>query len=390
MQPAPFVIDIPQSDLDLMKGKLRETRWADDFGNADWKYGMPADWLKDMTEYWLEGFDWRQHEAAMNAYDHFKVVIDDVPIHYLRVPGKGPNSTPLILTHGWPWTFWDWKDVIRPLSDPASHGGEIDNSFDLIIPSLPGFGFSVPLRTTGLGAREIAALWVKLMRDVLGYPRFAAAGGDWGALITSELGHAHAEHLIGIYLTLPYLPGMRPAALIEGARGEFADDEAWMAARMQEVRPHVTSHVAVQLHDPQTLAWALADSPVGTAAWIWERRRNWSDCDGTATMPFDRDFLCVNASIYWLTNTIGSSLRIYAEHFSRPWLPIHDRTPMIPVPTGLGVMPRDIVMMPRGYMEQHTNLRRYTILSRGGHFAPVENPQEVAGEMRAFFATLKG
>jgi pimeloyl-ACP methyl ester carboxylesterase len=386
MTPTRFEISIPQDRLADMRRRLKSTRWAEDFGNDGWRYGVERGWLEKMVEYWAEDFDWRAQETAMNRFQHYRVVIDDVPLHFLHMRGKGPNPVPVILTHGWPWTFWDWKDVIGPLVDPAAHGGDPADSFDVIVPSLPGFAFSEPLRTTGIGVREVARLWVKLMRDVLGYPRFAAAGGDWGALITAELGHAHPEVLHGIHLTLPFTPGMSPLEIPPAA---FAPDEQWMIARQAEALPTITSHVAVHLHDPQTLAYALADSPVGTAAWIWERRRAWSDCDGDVAGLFGRDFLCTTASLLWLTNTIGTSMRIYAEHFSRGWPPLHERKPMIPVPTGLAVSPKEVVMVPRSWMEERTNLKRYTLFPRGGHFAPAEQPAKVVDEYREFFRAFR-
>ncbi len=387
MTPTRFEISIPQDRLADMRRRLAATRWADDFGNAGWRYGVERGWLEEMVAYWAGDYDWRAQEVAMNHFEHYRAVIDEVPIHFIHMRGRGPDPLPIVLTHGWPWTFWDWKDVIGPLVDPVAHGGDAADSFDVIVPSLPGFAFSEPLRTTGIGVREIARLWVKLMRDVLGYPRFAAAGGDWGALITAELGHAHPEVLHGVHLTLPMVPDMNPLAI---PAAEFAANEAWMVERQAEATPTITSHVAVHLHDPQTLAYALADSPVGTAAWIWERRRAWSDCGGDVAALFGRDFLCTTASLLWLTNTIGSSLRIYAEHFSRPWSAITGRRPLIPVPTGLAISPKEVVMVPRRWMEERTNLKRYTLFPRGGHFAPAEQPANIVAEYREFFRTFRG
>lgn len=387
MQAEPFEIAIPDARLDALRRRLRDTSFAEDFGNADWRYGVERGWLEDMVDYWANDFDWRAQEAAMNRFPHYRVTIDGVPLHFIHLRGKGPAPRPLILTHGWPWTFWDWKDVIAPLADPAAHGGDPADAFDVIVPSLPGFAFSSPLRTTGIGVREIAPLWVKLMRDVLGYPRFAAAGGDWGALVTAELGHAFPDLLEGIYLNLPYTPGLSP---LEITREAFAPAEAWMADRQAEAIPLITSHVAVHTRDPQTLAYALQDSPVGTAAWIWERRRAWSDCDGDVVGLFGRDFLCTTASLLWLTGTIGSSLRIYAEHFNRDWPVLNERRPVVPVPTAVAVAPKEVVMVPRAIMAERTNLQRWTLLPRGGHFAPAEQPAQVIEEYRAFFRGLRG
>jgi len=385
MRAAPFRVDVPASQLDDLRRRLRTTRWADDFGNETWRYGVERSWLEEMVRYWAEDFDWRAQEAAINAFPQFRIELDGVPLHFVHVRGTGPSPTPLLLTHGWPWTFWDWKDVIAPLADPAAYGGDPADAFDVVVPSLPGYGFSAPLRTTGIGARRVAELWVHLM-GVLGYERFAAAGGDWGAIVTAELGHAHSEHVRGVYLTLPMIPGVN---LRDVPADAFAEDEAWMAQRSREARPAIMSHSTVHIHDPQTLAYALCDSPVGTAAWIWERRRNWSDCDGDVVRLYGRDFLCTTASIYWLTNTIGTSLRLYHEHFTRGWPALHDRTPVISVPTGFGVSPKEVLMLPRAWAEEKTDLRRWTIFPKGGHFAPAEQPDRLIHEYRDFFRDLR-
>jgi pimeloyl-ACP methyl ester carboxylesterase len=378
-------IAIPQEDLDDLGRRLRSTRWADDFGNATWTYGVERHWLEDMVRYWADEFDWRAQERAINRFEHYLTEIDGIPVHFLLARSSEPNATPLILTHGWPWTFWDWCAVIEPLTDPARHGGDPAQAFDVVVPSLPGFGFSTPLRTTGVDVRRVAELWVRLMRDVLGYERFGAAGGDWGASVTAELGHAYAEHLLGCLLTMAVAPGVDLARLGDLP---FAHDEAWMRRRLAESRELTRSHVAVQRTEPQTLAYALVDSPVGTAAWIWQRRRDWSDCAGDLLTVYDRDFLCTTASIYWLTRTIGTSLRIYREHFGGSWTTLHDRTPVVQAPTAVAVFPKDIVFLPRAVAAATMNVHRWSVMPRGGHFAPAEQPGLVVEELRAFFDQL--
>jgi pimeloyl-ACP methyl ester carboxylesterase len=384
--PTPFHVAIPDAELDDLKRRLRGTRWADDFGNDDWSYGVEGGWLREMVAYWSEEFDWRAQERAINRFPQYRVDIDGVPVHFLHVRGVGPDPTPLVLTHGWPWTFWDYHAVIEPLTDPARFGGDPEDAFDVVVPSLPGYGFSTPLRSTGLHPRRIAELWVTLMRDVLGYDRFAAGGGDWGAIITSELGHAHAEHVLGAHLTMATFPGIDLRRLREQP---FAEDERWMEARLAETARVTRSHATVHSTDPQTLAYALVDSPVGTAAWLWERRRAWSDCDGDVLAAFDRDFLCTTASIYWLTRTIGTSMRIYHEHFGRRWRPLHDRRPAIEAPAGVAVFPKELILLARATAQEQMNLRRWTVMPRGGHFAPAEEPELVVGELRAFFGSLR-
>jgi len=368
-----------------MRRRLRATRWASDFGNEGWRYGVERGWLEEMVRYWADEFDWRAQEAAINRLPQFRTEIDGVPIHFVHVRSPNPDAIPLVLTHGWPWTFWDWKDVIGLLAG-AGPPENVGRSFNIVVPSLPGVGFSTPLRTVGLNSRRVAELWLKLMRDVLGYERFAAGGCDWGAIVTAELGHAHPDHLLGVWLTLPMLPGVN---LRELGPEAFAPEEQWMVERVAQARPLIQSHRTVHQYEPQTIAYALADSPTGTAAWIWARRRDWSDCGGDVLSVFDRDFLCTTASIYWLTGTIATSLRLYYEQFNpAPPPPVHDRPRIIDVPTGFAVFPKELLMLPRALAAKLTDLRRWSILPRGGHFAPSEQPQLVADELRAFFAGI--
>jgi pimeloyl-ACP methyl ester carboxylesterase len=385
--PSPFEVAIPEADLDDLRTRLRRTRWAHDVGNDDWSYGVERGWLQDLVRHWAEDFDWRAQEAAINAHPQFTVDIGGQPIHYLHVRGVGPDPTPLILSHGWPWTFWDYKDVIGPLTDPGAHGGDPADAFDLVVPSLPGAGFSVPLTTTGLGGRGVATLWHTLMTDVLGYERYGAGGGDFGSIISSEIGHAFADSLIAVWLTLPYLPGVN---LRDLTAGDFGPDEAWMWDRMEEAKPTIQAHRTVHQIEPQTLSYALADSPAGTAGWILGRRGTWSDHDGDVFEVFDRDFMCTTASIYWLNGSIASSLRIYSEHFrgGRPPAPLHDRERVIDAPTGFSLFPKELLLLPRRVAERATDLVRWSVLPRGGHFAPAEQPALVVDELRGLFRGL--
>ncbi len=383
--PEPFTVDIPQRELDDLRHRLRNTRWPAEVGNPRGRYGASREWMADLVGYWAEEYDWRAVEAQMNAYEQFKVDIDGIPIHFLRVRGKGPDPMPLVLTHGWPWTFWDLRKVIDPLADPAAYGGDPADSFDVIVPSLPGYGFSVPLTTLGVDIARMAELWVALMRDVLGYDRFGAQGGDWGAFVTGQLGHAHAEHLIGVYLTMPVIPGLLGKRTPK--REEFTEDEQWMLARMDEARRVTEAHVAVHRRDPQTLAYAMADSPAGLGAWLWHRRQLW--CDGDALEVFGRDDLCTLSSLYWFNASFASSIRLYAEQFTKPQALVHDRERIIEAPTGYGVFPKELLLLPRSVAERHTDLRRWTVFDRGGHFAPPERPDAVVDELRAFFRDLR-
>ena len=382
----PHRICIPEEDLEDLLSRLRRTRWADDFGNDAWAYGVERTWLQEMVAYWLDGYDWRAIEAQMNSLPNYRADLDGVPVHFVHVRGKGPDPLPLVVTHGWPWTFWDMRHLIGPLSDPGAHGGDPADSFDLVVPSLPGFGFSAPLRRPGVDVAAIAGLWRRLMVDVLGYGSFGAYGGDWGAMVSAHLGHAYPGEVIGVELSLPVVPGLNRREI---APGDWAAGEQWMLERMAAAERLVRSHLAVHTCDPQTLAYGLADSPVGTAAWLWERRRAWSDCGGDVLSVFSREDLVTNAAIYWLTGTVATSMRLYYEHMNKPWPLAHDRSPVIGVPTGYAVFPGDLVFLPERVAAARTDLRRWTVMPRGGHFGPAEQPDLMVAELREFFRPLR-
>jgi pimeloyl-ACP methyl ester carboxylesterase len=386
-EPRPFEVAISDQELNVLQARLRDTRWASDLANADGSYGVQREWLEDLVRYWRDDYDWREQERAINAFPQFMVELRGTPIHFIHVKGKGPNPKPLLLSHGWPWTFWDYKDVIGPLSDPAAYGGDPADAFDVVVPSLPGAGFSMPLRTAGLGAREIAEMWHELMTSVLGYERYAVGGGDWGSIITGEIGHGFSDSLIGVWLTLPYVPGVNVRDL---SAEDFAPDEAWMWEQAMAARPTIMSHRTVHQIEPQTIAYALVDSPVGTAAWVLGRRQDWSDNDGDVYSVFDRDFLCTTASIYWLNGSIGTSVRIYHEYFSTgaPPPPRNDRQPAIAAPTAFAVFPKELLLLPRAWAARVTNLKRWQVQPKGGHFAPAEQPSLVIADIQEFFRDL--
>ncbi len=384
----PFEIKVADEEIADLRSRLANTRWADDLGNADWRYGVERDWLQDMVRYWREDYDWRRTERRINRLSNFRVIIDAVPLHFVHMRGRGPKPMPLLLLHGWPWTFMDFDALIEPLLDPAAHGGDPADSFDLIVPSLPGFGYSMPLTRTGLDVPRMAALFKRLMTDVLGYERFAVGGGDWGAVLCGQLAHAYPGHVIGLLATIPLFPGLD---LMSITPEDHCPEDAWMIERRAATGSSSASHVNVQANDPQTLAYALVDSPVGTAAWLWERRRAWSDCNGDLLSVHDRDFLCTLASIYYLTRSIGTSLRSYWEHFhsGMPIKPLHARLPVIEVPCGFAIHPKDVMLVPRSIVERMTNLARWTQMPRGGHFGISEQPEGMIREFREFFRALR-
>ena len=389
-QPVPFEIAISQRDLDDLAERIDRTRWADDLDGDDWSYGVPGPYLRELADHWRHRFDWRAQEAAMNRWPHFRVVLDDVPIHFVHVRGRvaaGAPPVPLILTHGWPWTFWDYAELIGPLTDPAAHGGDPADAFDLVVPSLPGTAFSSPLRTKGIGVVETADLWVGLMRDVLGYDRFGCGGGDSGAFVSSWLGHAHADRVVGVHLTFPATTAMGDFAAIRPEQYE-GEERAWLDDPPAQSRG-TAAHMAVQVEDPQTLSWAMQDSPVGMAAWLVERRRNWSDCDGDVERRFTKDQLLTTVSLHWLTGTFPTSVRFYAESWREAWPLVHDRRPPVQAPTAVAVFPKELLRVPRSFMAERVNLARWTVMPRGGHFAPAEEPGLVVDDLRAFFRGLR-
>jgi pimeloyl-ACP methyl ester carboxylesterase len=387
MEFEPFRIAIPDAELDDLSDRLARTRWSSDFANDDWRYGTNGAYLRQLVEYWQHGFDWRAQERAMNQLPQFRTVIEGVPIHFVHVRGRGPAPIPLLLGHGWPWTFWDFYKIIGPLSDPASFGGDPADAFDIVAPSLPGYAFSTPLTTPGINYWRTADLWVSLMAG-LGYPRFAAQGGDWGAMVAAQLGHKYADRLFGVHLHF-----VTPLAIFGGRaidRSEFGPEDQALLANNRRFARDGSGYSRIQTTRPQTLAYGLEDSPVGLCSWIVEKRRSWSDCDGDVERVFSKDELLTTVALYWLTRSVGSAARYYYEAQHQLWTPSHDRQPVVEAPTGVAVFPRDVVVMPRRWIERYHNLQRYTQMPRGGHFAPMEEPVRLVDDLRSFFRSLRG
>jgi pimeloyl-ACP methyl ester carboxylesterase len=390
MPKEPFPVAISEETLRDLRDRLARVRWPGDFANADWRYGTNLTYLKELVEYWRDHYDWRKHEREMNSFSHYKTTIDGIPIHFIHEPGKGPNSMPIVLNHGWPWTFWDLHKVIRPLADPAAFGGDPADAFSVVVPSLPGYGFSTPLTTPGINYWRTADLWVTLMQDVLGYRRFAAQGGDWGAAIAAQLGHKYADRLIGLHLHLmiPLSAFSAPLTAILDPSLYGPDEQGWYERSMHFLTAE-TGYVALQTTKPQTLAYGLNDSPVGLCAWILEKRRTWSDCEGNVEKRFTKDELLTAVTLYWVTQTFGTSARYYYEAAHNLWQPSHGRTPVVEAPTGVAVFLKDVVLLPRRWAERYYNLQRWTVMPSGGHFASMEEPTRLVDEIRAFFRPLR-
>ena len=384
MQPEPFEIHIEDDVLEDLRHRLSVTRWPDELPGVGWGYGTNMDYLKELVNYWINDFDWRAQERLINSFSHFKTSVGGLGIHYIHERGRGPNPMPLVITHGWPGTFFEMYKLIPLLTDPAGHGGDASDSFDVVAPSLPGFGFSDHPVETEVEVGKTADLWVELMTQVLGYPRFASHGGDIGAGVTSRLGHGHADSLIGIHLTsitrpTPYL-GQDARALTEAEKTHMREREEWQQAE--------GGYAHIQGTKPQTLAYGLNDSPAGLAAWIVEKYRTWSDCDGDVEKRFTKDELLTTVTIYWATESISSSTRMYKENQRYAWT--LERGEKIQVPTGVAAFPAEISRPPREWGERSYNLRRWTPMPRGGHFAALEEPQLLAEDIRAFFRPFRG
>lgn len=384
----PFTVHIDDAVLEDLRARLSRTRLAQDLDNDDWSYGVNGRYLGELLRYWRDDFDWHAQEQRMNQFAHFRSTIDGVPIHFIHERGRGPSPVPIVLSHGWPWTFWDFRELIGPLSDPAVYGGDPADAFDVIVPSLPGFGFSTPMPRSGTTIWDVADLWVALMTDVLGYERFAAHGGDYGVMVTAQLGHRYPDRIIGLHMAPRPLPldvwnTDRPwADLLSGALPDGVGDRASFIDYERRKVGHVVAHVL----DPQTLAHALHDSPAGLAAWLLQRRRSWSDCDGDVERAFSRDDLLTNFTLYWATESFASSARLYHDNARHGWTPSHERKPVVEAPTAVTIFDKDL---PPGasmnWMTDYFNLQSVTHSATGGHFAAAEEPQRIVEDLRHFF-----
>jgi pimeloyl-ACP methyl ester carboxylesterase len=387
---SPFRVAVPQRDLDDLYDRLDRTRWPDALPGVGWSYGVPADYLRELVGHWRYSYDWRAAEEQLNAWPQFTTTIDGANVHFAHVRSPEPGATPLIVTHGWPGSVVEFLDVVGPLTDPAAHGGDPADAFHVVVPSIPGFGLSGPTADTGWEAGRIADAWAELMRR-LGYARFGAQGGDWGAAISRELGRAHPDRVIGVHLNL--LPGAQ--AVTEPTPRELAalgpeERENTLASwrRWSAWSREGTGYAVLQSTRPQTVAYGLTDSPVGQLAWIIEKFREWTDSQELPEEAVDRDRLLTNVMLYWLTGTAGSSARVYYERAhatGRAAAPAEPST----VPTALALFPAEPQLPLRHKAERTENLVRWTEFDRGGHFAAMEEPDLLVGDVRAFFRELR-
>jgi pimeloyl-ACP methyl ester carboxylesterase len=374
-RPEPFTLRTAPAALEDLRARLRATRWPDAPEDAGWSMGTDLAYLRELVAYWADGFDWPAQEAALNRLPRFRAPVGDLGIHFVHARAAGP-ALPLVLGHGWPDSFWRYTKVIPLLTDPGAHGADPADAFHVVVPDMPGFGYSdrpaVPLDSIA-----VADLWAELMGQ-LGYPRFGAAGGDVGSHVSRYLALNHADRVVAVHRTDAGLPAHVPDDLTPEERDWLAGAAAWGATEGAYAAMHRTK--------PQTAAFGLTDSPVGLAAWIVEKLRAWSDCRGDVESSFTKDEILTNVTIYWLTATIGSSMRMYRANAAIPPAQLARR---VEVPSGFALFPGDIVRPPRAWLERTANVVRATEPDRGGHFAAFEEPELYAQELREFFRPFR-
>ncbi len=378
----PFEINVSDKDLDDLELRLSLARWPKDSPGERWEYGTDREYLKELIEYWRNKYDWRAHEAELNRFEHFKTTIDGQLIHFVHHKGKGDSPLPLLLCHGWPGTFWELLPSVRGLSNPEAHGGKAGDSFDVVLPSIPGFGYS-GLPQEGTNMRRTAGLWAKLMAR-LGYDKFGAYGSDWGRGILSELGARYSDHIVGI---------IRPGHPPTKKREPETDAERAYVASGAKWGTDETGYQRIQGTKPQTLSYGLTDSPVGLAGWITEKLQSWSDCHGDVETRFTKDQILTLLSIYWHTRTIGTSVRYY---YANGYWRSGANNPYpgeVKVPQGYVDFPgmSNRLRPPKSFLDKlPPNVIHWTRFDSGGHFPGIEEPELLVGDLRKFFRGLRG
>jgi len=373
----PFEVRVDDSVLDDLRRRLVQTRLPDQIEGTGWEYGIPIDYLRELVEYWRDEYDWRAQEARLNDLDHFRTIIDGQSIHFVHARSVHEDALPLLMTHGWPGSVVEFLDVIAPLTDPEAHGGRASDAFHVVAPSLPGYGFSEPTRTRGWDVWRIASAFSALMSR-LGYSRYGAQGGDWGAQVATRIGALDPEHCAAIHLNMAIVD--RP-----GDPGPLTDQEKADLGAMANFTREEAGYAQEQGTKPQTVGVALNDSPAGLLAWIVEKFRAWSDCDGQPETVFTRDQLITNVMTYWVTQTITSSARLY-------WELMHAETAapeFVDAPTGIARYPKEMFRFPRAWVERRYNVTYWAEMPRGGHFAAMEQPELFVDDLRSFFRTVR-
>jgi microsomal epoxide hydrolase len=378
----PFQISVPDSVLKDLRQRLLSARLPDEPPLDPWSTGTSVGYLKQLLDYWRDCFDWRAQEAKLNAFRQFTVPLSEIDVHFIHEQGKGPSPMPLLLCHGWPGSVMEFHKLLPMLTDPARFGGDPTDAFTVIAPSLPGYVFSFKPGQKRFSVEEIAEVFAALMTDVLGYKRFGAQGGDWGSYVASRLGFAFPERMIGIHLN--FLAVRRDPKMVANPTPE----EKVFLDQLNFFLKEETGYQWIQGTKPTTLAFALTDSPAGLAAWLVEKFRTWTDCDGNPETALTRDEMLVDIMLYWVTSAIGSSFWPYYARMHGPW-PIPEGS-TVGVPTGYVEFPKEILRPPRTVAERmYTDIRRWTVMPKGGHFAALEQPEALSEEIRAFFRPLR-
>ena len=371
----PFRIAVPDNDLADLRDRLARTRWPEQECVDDWSQGIPLSYTRDLAAYWRENYDWRSREAALNRFDQFVTEIDGLDVHFIHQRSPHADAFPLVITHGWPGSVVEFHKVIDPLTNPTAHGGRAEDGFHVVCPSLPGYGFSGKPTSTGWGVARIADAWATLMGR-LGYHRWGAQGGDWGAAVTTQIGRNRGD-CAGIHINMPL---GRPAK----DDVELSDDEQAAMERLSYYQKWDSGYSKQQSTRPQTLGYGLVDSPIGQLAWIVEKFWSWMDCDGHPENVLTRDELLDNVMLYWCTGSGASSARLYWESFSS-----FDNLDRVELPTGIAAFPMEIIRMPRRWCANSYHITHWTDMPRGGHFAAFEQPQLYIDDVRTFFASVR-
>lgn len=372
-----FILDITDEALSDLWRRLDNTRWPEQETVEDWSQGVPLTRLRELVHYWRTSYDWRRCERALNGFGQFRTKIDGLDIHFLHVRSPNPDALPLLLTHGWPGSVVEFLKVIRPLVEPQAYGGSASDSFHLVIPSLPGYGFSDRPDASGWGVQRIARAWDSLMSR-LGYTRYVAQGGDWSALVTTTLGMQRPKGLAAIHLNMPLV-------LPEPPYEKLSQGEASMLEALAAYQRTQAGYAIEQMTFPQTLGYALADSPVGQAAWIFEKFAFWADCNGDPASVFSADEMLDNIMLYWLTNSATSSARLYWESFADGF-----GARQLDLPVGCSIFPKELYVAPRSWADRCMNqLIYWREVERGGHFAALEQPEIFVREMRDCFRLVR-
>lgn len=383
----PFAVAVGDDVLDDLRRRLAQTRWTQEMAGGGWDLGVSVPYMRELATYWRNEFDWRAQEAAMNRFAHFRADVDGQGVHFIHERGRGPNPLPIVLTHGFPDSFLRFAKLIPMLTDPASHGGDAQDAFDVVVPSLPGYGFSDPPPKAGSIFR-IGDLWHTLMTKTLGYERFAAHGGDWGSLITELLARDHSDAVVGIHMTdVPFYHTFQKPSDLSGAEEKFLEAIGKFTQREG-------AYAVIQGAQPQAVAVGLNDSPAGLAGWIVEKYRRWSDCDGDVERRFTKDELLANVTLYWVTGTINTSFAPYYDVMqagAMTWIKqkMKEWAGSSTVPTAFAMFPKDLSHPPREWAERFFNVQRWTEFRRGGHFAALEEPEVLAKDIREFFRPLR-